>query len=159
MKWRMHPWPLGILGALVVFFLGMVTLVVMASRSGMELVSPDYYEDTIVYEGRMEALRLTAPLAGEITATYDAGTRTIRWQIPEDHAQKGATGAVVLYRPSGAGEDRKVPLQADGLGRQVLSAEGMSSGLWRVQSDWEVAGTAYHAEREVVVTVSDGGGN
>lgn len=159
MKSGMHPWPLGILGALVVFFLGMVTLVVMASRSGMELVSPDYYEDTIVYEGRMEALRLTAPLAGEITATYDAGTRTIQWQIPEAHARSGATGSVVMYRPAGAGEDRKVPLQADGRGRQVWSAEGMSSGLWRVQSEWEVAGRVYHAEREIVVTVSGAEGN
>lgn len=158
MKRRMHPWPLGILGALVVFFLGMVTLVVMASRSGMELVSPEYYEDTIVYEGRMEALRRTAPLAGEISATYDAGTRTIAWQIPQAHGQSGATGAVVLYRPSGARQDQKVALQVDGRGRQVLSAEGMSSGLWRVQSDWDVAGATFHAERDVVVTLSGGEG-
>ena len=144
-------WPLGIIAACALFVAGTAGLIVMACSQKVDLVSPDYYEQELRFQGqidRAERTRLAAPRA---TVTYDPATQSITVSLPPAHAARPITGAIHLYRPSAGALDRSFPLQVDAHGLQSLDAAVLAPGLWKVRVSWTADQQTYYLEQKVVV--------
>lgn len=146
-----NPWPASIVATFVVFVSATIALVVVSGKDRVDLVAPDYYEQEIRYQTRIDQLRRTEPFAAATSASFDPALGRIAVHIPAHHAAAGATGDIQLYRPDHAGADRQVALAADGNGTQVIPASDLKPGLWKARIRWKVGSDEFYADRQVVV--------
>jgi YD repeat-containing protein len=151
MKTPRNPWPLGIIITFAVFFAGTVGLVVMAVSQKVDLVSADYYEQELKFQGRIDRVLRTRGAASQTAVAYDAAARCITIALPADQARHKVWGSVELYRPSAARMDRAVKFDPDANGVQRLDAAGMAPGLWRVRVTWTAEKQNYYLDQKVVI--------
>lgn len=118
--------------------------VAFAMTQPVDLVSPDYYQRSLVEDRRIAARDAARGLGDAVSAEVDAAARTVVIRVPSP----GAAGTVTLYRPAGSAADRTVPLALRD-GRQVLSTAGLASGHWLVQIDWSAGGRPFYYEAAV----------
>ena len=149
MKTSRNLWPLGIIVTFVLFFIGTVGLVVMAFSQKVDLVSADYYEQELKFQGRIDRVERTRHAATQATVAYDAASRCITVSLPPEQARLEVWGSIELYRPSAAGMDRAH--KPDANGTQRLDASAMAPGLWRVRVTWTAAKENYYLDQKVVV--------
>ncbi|MFO1487681.1 MAG: FixH family protein [Verrucomicrobiota bacterium] len=149
MKTNRNLWPLGIIAFFCCFAAGLTVMVVLACRSNTDLVSRNYYEEELKFQGRIDSLERMKDLRA--TARYDAVAHRITLALPAEHAGKDITGSIQLYRPSAAGMDRKFDLAPDAAGSQALDVAGLQNGLWRLRVAWTVAGHDYFLEQKIVI--------
>ena len=149
MKTNRNFWPLGIVAIFVCFAAGMTTMVVLACRSNTDLVSHDYYEQEIRFQGRIDSLDRTKPL--NATAKFDSAAKSLVIALPAEHAGQNLSGQIQLYRPAAAGLDRKFKLAPDAKGIQTLDLAELQNGLWKVRVAWTVAGQDYFLEQKIVI--------
>ena len=144
-------WPLGIIVTFALFFTGTVGLVVMAFSQKVDLVSPDYYEQELKFQGRIDRVERTRNAATQGAVAYDAANHCITVSLPPGQARGNVWGSVELYRPSAAGMDRAVRLDPDASGVQHLDASGLVPGLWKVRVTWTAEKENYYLDQKVVV--------
>ena len=72
MKTSRNLWPLGIIVTFALFFAGTVGLVVMACSQKVDLVSADYYEQELKFQGRIDRVERTRHAATQAAVAYDA---------------------------------------------------------------------------------------
>ena len=151
MKTSRNLWPLGIIVTFALFFTGTVGLIVMACSQKVDLVSTDYYEQELKFQGRIDRVERTRHTATQATVAYDANQQCITISLPAGQAGHQVSGHIELYRPSAAGLDRAVKLEPDANGVQHLDAAGMVPGLWKVRVSWTVEHEDYFLDQKVVV--------
>ena len=151
MKTSRNLWPVGIIVTFVLFFAGTVGLVVMAFSQKVDLVSADYYEQELKFQGRIDRVEQTQKAATQATVAYDAANHCITVSLPPDQARLEVWGSIELYRPSAAGMDRAVRFKPDANGTQRLDASAMAPGLWRVRVTWTAEKENYYLDQKVVV--------
>ena len=149
MKTNRNFWPLGIIAVFLCFAAGMTTMVVLACRSNTDLVSHDYYEQEIRFQGRIDSLNRTKGL--HASARYDVAGKSLLITLPAEHADKAVSGQIQLYRPAAAGLDQQFKLEPDAKGRQTLDLAALQNGLWKVRIAWTVSGQDYFLEQKIVV--------
>jgi nitrogen fixation protein FixH len=159
MKREMNPprnlWPLGIILTFAVFVSGTAGLIVMACSQKLDLVSANYYEQELKFQGQIDRLERTRRAASQASVTYDPAAKCITISLPADQAQRKVSGRIELYRPSAAGMDRTVKLEPDANGVQHLDAAGLAPGLWKVRVSWTVEHQGYFLDQKVVVGSRD----
>jgi nitrogen fixation protein FixH len=151
MKTTRNLWPLGIITTFALFFAGTVGLVVMAFSQKVDLVSADYYEQELKFQGRIDRIERTRSAATQGSAAYDAAWQCITVSLPAAQAGHEVSGRIELYRPSAAGLDRTVNLTPDASGVQRVDAAGLVPGLWKVRVSWTVEHQDYFLDQKVVV--------
>jgi hypothetical protein len=147
MKPSRNLWPWGILLAFGLFFTGTIGLVVVACSHRMDLVSADYYEREIKYEGQLDRLRRAGSQASIV---YNAPAQRLQIGLP---LSPGAplSGFIELYRPSSAALDCRYPLSLDAGGVHTLDVRNLSPGLWKVRVSWNATGQEFFAEKSVIL--------
>jgi len=148
MKLHWH-WGTRIALVYVLFASGTITMVAIAMRQPVDLVSPDYYERSLAVDARAVALANTAALGGRFSVRERDDGRALEIRWPAEMA--GAAGAIGLYRPSRAADDRTIAIAPDATGRQTIALAGLQPGLWRVNIDWTFDGRLFAAATEVRV--------
>ena len=148
---RRNYWPLGVLVAVGLFIAGTAALIVVSARTQTDLVSADYYERELRYQEDLQRRARTVALASRVQLIYDAARHRLTLALPAEHAARQAEGEIHLYRPSAAGQDRRIPLDLDAQGRQTLDAGGLSAGLWRVRVTWRVGNEDFAFDEKVVI--------
>ena len=133
----------------VLFASGTITMVVIAMRQPVDLVSPDYYERSLAVDARSNALANAAALRGRFSVAEVDDRRAIEIRWPAE--MTGAAGTIGLYRPSNAAHDRAIAIAPDAAGRQTIALTGLQPGLWRVNIDWTFEGRQFAATTEVHV--------
>ena len=151
MKTSRNLWPIGIIVTFALFFAGTVGLVVMAFSQKVDLVSADYYEQELKFQGQIDRVERTRHAATQATVAYDAATRCITVVLPAEQAGHEVSGRIELYRPAASGLDRAVKLAPDTQGVQRVDAAGMSPGLWKVRVSWTVEHQDYFLDQKMVV--------
>lgn len=151
MKSNRNLWPWAIVLTFVLFISGTVSLVVMACSQRVELVSPNYYEQELQFQGQLDRMNRTSQLAAPAKVSYDPVHKLIAISLPPEHQGRKATGRIDLYRPSAAGQDRRLALQTDERGSQNLDAARLGTGLWKLRLTWQVDGQEYFHEQPVVI--------
>ncbi|MCX8089317.1 MAG: FixH family protein [Verrucomicrobiae bacterium] len=151
MKPVRNPWPLGLILAFALFIAGTAALIAIAASQRSDLVTPDYYEQELRYQTRLDALNRTAPYAGRICVELDAAGQQLQITLPRETLGPDTAGRIELYRPSAAPLDRAWPLQPDADGAQTFDVSGLEPGLWKVRLHWRTAGQDYFLERNLVL--------
>lgn len=146
---RFNPWPYAILAWFVFAITVAVVFTAFAVRQEFDLVRPDYYEEELRHQQRIDSVKRTAALGGAVELRHDRATQRLRLAIPAAHA--GAQGEVHLYRPSDAGLDVRLPLETDAAGVQWIEADTVKSGLWKVRVQWAAGGEEFFLEQSVVI--------
>lgn len=141
-----NPWPHALMGFFAVLLLALVGVVWLAVHQPNELVSANYYEQEMRYQGRMDAARRAGALGNSVTLRQE-GQRVVL-TLPAGQATR-ATGEIHFFRPSDARQDRRVPLSLDARGRQELDIRELGSGLWRVRVEWSVGPDAFFREEKL----------
>lgn len=141
-------WPRAIFGFIGLFFLAMVGFVVYTTRHRTELVAPDYYNQEIRYQERIDATRRAIGLGRTNVVAHDAAAAAILVSLADS---SGATGIVAAYRPASAALDRSWTLDLDAGGRQAIPTAGLPAGPWRISVAWYLAGQSYYTESLVVL--------
>lgn len=144
-------WPIGIAAAFVVFLTGTASLVVISTHEKAELVSPDYYEQGLRFQDQINRRGRAGTLQGQVRVSYDAAQRVLTLALRAAHAAAHAAGEILLYRPSAAGLDRRVPLDLDVQGRQTLDARSLSDGLWWVRVTWRAGNEDFAFDEKVII--------
>jgi hypothetical protein len=123
-----------------------VGMVVIASTHHADLVSDDYYEQSLSFDRRIaaEARGRTA----RVDIVVDASARRLRITWPSDLV-RNRPGTITLYRPAGRSADRVTALAADAGGVQTLDVAGVPAGHWIVRLEWTAADGDYYVSRAV----------
>jgi nitrogen fixation protein FixH len=150
---RFNPWPYAILAWFAFAITVAVVFTAFAVRQEFDLVRPDYYEEELRHQRRIDSVKRTAALGEAVSLRHDRATQRLRLTIPATHA--GARGEVHLYRPSDAGLDVRLPLETDADGVQWIDAAAVKTGLWRVRVQWTAGGEEFFLEQSVVIPAKD----
>jgi nitrogen fixation protein FixH len=145
---RFNPWPVSIVAFFSVAIIGCVSFVAFCSLHPSELVAPDYYEQELRFQTRMDSTQHAQQLGQQAAVTYDPQARVISLSLP---GQEKPAGTIQLYRPSAAGLDRHFPLSLDRSGRQNIGAAELEPGLWKVRVAWRADDRDYFVDEPVVI--------
>ncbi len=145
-----NPWPVAIIVLFVVFFSGLVSFIVFASRQRVDLVRPDYYEQEIRYQQQLDRVERTQAIKGTTGIDYNRQQQLIAVRLPVKHAGL-SSGGIHLYRPSDERLDQRLPLLLDAEGGQKIDAKNLLPGLWKVRVQWSCAGEEYYIDKAIVI--------
>jgi hypothetical protein len=146
---RLH-WGAGVALAYVAFAASTSAFVAFALRHPAELVTVDYYEQSLQHDAKLAAVNRTRALTRPLDVRVDAaGGGAFLVTLP-DSAADDATGTITLYRPSDVRADRVVPLARAPGGAQRVPMAGLAPGRWLVRVAWRSAGLDYFHEQAVM---------
>ncbi|WBA43008.1 FixH family protein [Hymenobacter canadensis] len=143
-------WPYAIVAVFLLFAGYIGYMVQQAMRTPVDLVSPDYYKQELVYQQRLESVARTAALPAPVELRYEVAAHRLLLQLPAALAAQGARGTLHFFRPSNQQLDFTLPLQLVA-GRQQLSTARMQPGYWRIRLDFTAGGQAYFLEKTLVL--------
>jgi hypothetical protein len=153
MKTTRNLWPYGIIAAFVLFLSGTAGLIVIAATHPQSLVSGNYYEQEIKYQGRIDG-SARAKQSGA-TVNFDAAARRMVISLPTAQAGHDLLGQIELYRPSAAELDLRFKLQPDAGGRQSLDLTSLPEGPWEIRVSWNAGGHDYFLDQKIVITANN----
>lgn len=146
MKLHMN-WGMGVAAVYIAFAAATMGVVVFALRRPVDLVSADYYAQSLRQDQQMEAVRNTRELR-DGASVVQTGARLVVVALPAAQAPS-ARGTVTLYRASDASADRVFDLKTDASGRQRVSLEALQAGVWSVRVRWNAGGRDFYLEQGV----------
>jgi hypothetical protein len=168
---RMH-WGAAIAVVYVTFAVATVSFVIFAIGRPVELVSADYYEQSLQHDAHMRAIANAEALgsavrvavaehASAIDIDFDATGRQSKASGASDVSGlsgatgaagvTGVTGTITLYRPSDRSADRVLPLTLDANGHQRVAVGEAAHGRWIVKLSWRAAGQDFYREQSVLL--------
>ena len=130
---------------------GIATLIGIACAHKSDLVSANYYEQEIKFQGQLDRLKRTAQLSDRAGVTYDEATRRLLITLPASHAGGATAGRIHCYRPSAVELDRELKLELDVHGAQSVDAAAWLPGLWKIRIQWTAQNREYFMDQSVVV--------
>lgn len=151
MSSRTSLWPISIIGFFTVAIIGCVSFVAFCSRHPADLISANYYEDEVKYQGQIDRLQHTQARASAASVQFDKHTRIITVSVPVEAASASPSGQIQLYRPSELNQDRTIKLALTASGLQTIDAANLLPGLWKVRVSWTVADKQFFMDQKVVI--------
>jgi hypothetical protein len=155
-------WGAAIAGVYITFAAATLSFVIFAVGRPVELVSADYYEQSLQHDAHRLAIANAEALgdAVRITGAEDAPAVDIAIGLPVEMPGsmpsstsgpeiRAVTGTITLYRPSDRTADRVMPLALDAEGRQRVRVEGAAHGRWTVKLAWRDGQREFYRERIV----------
>lgn len=142
-------WGTGVAVVYTAFAVATAGFVTFAMGRSVDLVSADYYAQSLQQDRKMDAER-NALLLRPAPAVAQPNGRVAVLSLPAGHAAS-ARGQLTLYRPSDATADFSLPLALDGNGEQRVSLNGIIAGHWILKVRWSAGGREFYVERPVVV--------
>ena len=142
-------WGTGIAAVYIVFALATTGFVTFAMSQRVDLVSSDYYAQSLRQDQRIAAEQNARSLEPPASVVL-TGPGPALLSLPPDPAGRAA-GTITLYRPADPRADRTTALAIDRAGRQQLPLSGLMAGQWIVQVRWAARGRDYYYEQAVLL--------
>jgi hypothetical protein len=129
----------------LLFVAGMLFLVMQSSRQKIDLVTPDYYEQEIKYQERIDQSKRADALTGVMSVDVSGDSLLLRF--PEEHRGKSITGHVWVYYPADESLDVKAPIDTrHGTHLLILPSNRNRTGMSIVKTGWTCDGVDYYTE-------------
>jgi nitrogen fixation protein FixH len=139
-------WGHKIIIVFVLFAAGIVTFVVKAMSTRVDMATPDYYAAELKHQQTIDAQANTLQLTAPVRIRQEGDVLAITFP-PEMHAVK-MTGEIHFYRPSDSKKDFKLPLTPDAEGSIFVSRGRFTKGSYNIKLQWEAAGKPYYQETQ-----------
>jgi hypothetical protein len=140
-------WGTAITVVYVTFASGTVGFVAFALQHPVQLVSENYYGDSLAHDAKRAAIENAARLPAAVLA---ADGEDVVVAVPVEQ-RADAQGELRLYRPSDAAADRAWALTLDAEGTQRVSTRDLARGRWIAQLSWTSGSRRFYRELPVVV--------
>jgi len=144
-------WPHAIIVWFIIFGSALAAWITYAVRQNMDLVRPDYYEEEIHFQQRLDRLNRTLPVRQEVGIGYNAAKGEVTLRLPAAHLDPRPIGHIHFYRPADASLDARFPLAVDANGFQTLVVGSLRAGHWKVRVEWSASGQEYCFEETLVL--------
>lgn len=148
---RFSPWPYAVVGFLSAFFLYLIGFVIFSSFHSMDLVTENYYEQEVEFQEQIDRIQRSREIRSSVELSHDPERKTLSLTLPQDVSGQKPEGTVRFYRPSDALLDFEVALNLGPTGTQIVDAERLKPGFWRIKVTWEADGEEYYFEDIVVL--------
>lgn len=126
----------------------MFTLVYKAVNTKFDLVSKDYYKDELRYQDKIDGVN-NANKISSISVSQDA--RQLILDLPKEMKGSKSEGEIWLYCSSDAAKDRKLNLQVDDAGRQLIAKSSLVKGHYQLKLNWKSRGNNYYSEQSLTI--------
>ena len=144
-------WPYAIITAFLLFGGYISYMVSQTMRTNVDLVSPNYYQQELAYQQRMDSEARTAALPSAVAIDYQVAAQQLHLQLPATLRGQQLEGRIHFFRPSDLQLDFTLPLQPDSDLSQRISTQKMDSGFWRVRVDFAADGQSYFVEQDLTL--------
>ncbi len=142
-------WGTGIFITIVIFLIGMITLVVISSMQPLNLVTPDYYPKGIDYQQQINKIEKTKELVEKIQLTQD--DKFIYINFPAIDSINIPVGKILVFFPRDKNLDREFNIEVNNSLIQTISKEGMVKGRCIIKIDWSFDGVDYYQEEDMML--------
>ncbi|HMQ48675.1 MAG TPA: FixH family protein [Saprospiraceae bacterium] len=142
-------WGTGIALFFTVFVVSLVYQVYKSTQYDNSLVSDEYYADDLKYQEHYNKLLNTQSLRENLAFNYEAPAQAISLVFPSDAIPEN--GEILFFCPSDSKSDFSTSIQVNESHEQVISTQGMKSGLWKIKVDWQANGKSYFKETSLVL--------
>ena len=124
-------------------------LVVLTTKTRIDLVTEEYYPKELVYEEHLSKIRNAREKGIQIEVKTTAEHLTL--VFPKRFAPADSiSGTVTLYFPADKYGDKTFELNLDSAYKQNLPLVDLRSGKYEVQIDWHSLDTAYF-QKEIII--------
>lgn len=142
-------WGKGLALVMIAFAGMMAWFVVKAMQNPEPLVTERYYEQELVYQGRINDLERTSALSTAVRMEIDKDLLRLTFP-PELHAT-AITGELTLLRTNDPLADRKYNVRADNDGSFTVADPGLRTGRYNALLTWQANGEPYYTEEKIYV--------
>lgn len=126
----------------------MAILVYKAVNTKYELVSADYYKDELRYQDKIDGVN-NANKISHIIVNQDETQLVL--ELPKEMKGIKTEGEIWLYCSSDATKDRKIALQVDEDGRQLIAKNKLAKGNYQLKLTYKSGGSNYYSEKNLTV--------
>lgn len=144
-------WPYAIIMAFLLFGSYISYMVSQTMQTNVDLVSPNYYQQELAYQQRIDSEARTATLPGAVSIHYQAAAQQLRLQLPATLRGQKLEGEIHFFRPSNLKLDFTLPLQPDAELAQHLSTTKMQPGHWRIRLNFKAGKQTYFVEQSLTL--------
>jgi hypothetical protein len=144
-------WGHAITAVYTTFAVATLSFVVFAVGHPAELVSADYYAQSLEHDERQGATARASAQPSPASGRVSDDGHSVIISVPRTTPSSSIAGEVRLYRPSSAKNDQRWSIAVDRDGRQILPTKGLPPGRWILQIDWREDGIPFYAELPVVL--------
>ncbi len=142
-------WGTGIAAFYGFFVLALVFQVIKSTQYDHSLVSDEYYADDLAYQQHYDKLVNSQQLKEDLSIVRNDSGTAIELKFPAGIEK--VRGEIHFFCPSDSGQDFRLPLQLNAAGEQIVSTQGLKSGLWKVKVDWKGDGKAFYKEEVIII--------
>ncbi len=141
-------WGWGIFTFYTLFILATSAFVYFTTRQDEDLVTPDYYQKTLIYQQHIDKAQRALDLRNPVRWKLDSQGHSILFEYPSIDVK----GRIKLFRPSDAKQDRTIDIEPTPDGYQTISIKGLDAGLWKIEVDWSENGKEYYQEQRLILS-------
>ncbi|MEX1190162.1 MAG: FixH family protein [Bacteroidia bacterium] len=146
MKWN---WGSGIAMVYTVFALSIIALVVHSFRQKIDLVAPDYYSKELAYQQQIDKMQRAREL--EKAIVWTVSLNQIELNVPESFEPSRVSGNITLFKPSNDKSDKVFDIKIGENHSQIISTEGLESGMYKLKIDWKSGDSTYYQEGVIMI--------
>jgi hypothetical protein len=132
-------------GSFVVFMVGLVYMCIQ--QKDLFLVTPEYYQEELAYQDRINGMQNVADLSSEVGITYSETGLIV--EFPEEC--KESYGEISLYRPSNATKDISIPFRLSLNNKLDIATGQLDKGLWVLKLKWTKDEKDYYLEEKITI--------
>ena len=142
-------WPYGIIIAYVIFVTATVSFIAFTFTVKFDLVVPDYYQQTLVYQDQIDRESNAMNLSEPIKWNIEEGQLQVF--VPEELLSESITGKLKMYRPSDASLDKIFDLDLDASGVQSIPLSELTTGQWKLHVLVQTSEKEYFSQFSVFI--------
>ena len=126
-----------------------VVVIIFAFSQKVDLVTPNYYEKELQYQDEIDAQQKTLQLSENVSVEYKSQIVVI--QFPQKFYGEELDGNILLYRPADSSKDLKIEVKTDSTGKQLIQADRLAKGFWKVKINWSLENITYSDEKSIFI--------
>ena len=142
-------WGTGIAIFIVIFIGFYISLMLITKQREFDLVSEEYYPESIEFESRIEKTRNAKALDERLQINVKGDS--IKIILPDWKTGNVASGTLYFYRPNNSLQDISVPLVMNSEGEQMIDAGEMKTGRYIAKVEWIILDTKYYDEITIYI--------
>ncbi|QNR25557.1 FixH family protein [Croceimicrobium hydrocarbonivorans] len=142
-------WGTGLVIVLALFILGMGTAVYKATQARHDLVTTEYYQEELAYQGTIDGKRNARELSGHCQLKVE--DQKLILHFPEDLKDQSANLQVLMYFPTDAKKDFELKEENWKVGSYEVPGSKLGAGKWIAKIRLESGDKMYYFEPEIVL--------
>ena len=134
---------------IVLFLIGMLGMVYLASIQNNEMIDDHYYQKELAYQDVIDASQNLVNLTSDNLVSQTMTEVMIT--LPVGTFEKLEKGNIELLRIDSKSKDVQLPLEANGWNVRTISKNTLIKGMYKARIRWTSAGKEYYKEESVFV--------